>query len=67
MSKKESGDLKLNIEEVEPVWMPKGNKFIKVENPALMAHLEEKVRNTGKMFFEGAAKGTEFLRKNKNA
>jgi len=67
LSKKESGDLKLNIEEVEPAWMPKGNKFIKVENPALMTHLEEKVRNTGKMFFEGAAKGIEFLRKNKNA
>lgn len=55
------------IENVEPHWMPKGNTFIKIENPNLMKYLTEKIKSHGNEFFDGAANGMEFLRKNKNA
>lgn len=67
LSREELTELGCSFEEIEPHWMPKGNKFIKIENPNLMAYLQEKVRSFDKEFFEGAAQGIEFLRKIKNA
>lgn len=67
LSIEELTDLSCTFEEVEPQWMPRGNKFIKVENPGLMKYLQDQVRLSGKEFFEGAAQGMEFLRKTKNA
>lgn len=66
LQRNELEKLDCTFEKVEPHWMPKGNKFIKIENPELMAYLQGKVKSFGKEFFEGAAKGIEFLRKNKN-
>ena len=63
LSREEIANLGLNSEEVEPKWMPKGNKFIMIENPDLMAYLREKVEKSGKEFFDGAVQGIEFLRK----
>lgn len=55
-------------EEVEDVhWMPEGNRFLKIETPELMAHLQTKVAESGRMFFEGAADGMDYLRSSQNA
>jgi DNA repair photolyase len=66
LSKEELTELGCTFDEIEPNWMPKGNKFIKIENPELMKYLQKKVLSYGKEFFEGAAQGIEFLRKKKN-
>jgi len=50
-------------EEVEDVhWMPEGNRFLKIENPRLMAHLKSKIEQSGSILFEGAADGMNYLR-----
>lgn len=67
LSKEELIKPSCTFEETEPVWMPKGNKFIKIENSALMLYLQEKVKESGREFFDGAAQGIEFLKQNKNA
>jgi DNA repair photolyase len=67
LQRDELEELGCTFEEIEPNWMPKGNKFIKIENPELMAYLQDKVKSFGKEFFAGAAQGIEFLRKNRNA
>jgi DNA repair photolyase len=66
LSKKELTELGCTFEEIEPHWMPRGNNFVKIENPNLMSYLHEKVKLSSKEFFEGAAQGTEFLRKSQN-
>jgi DNA repair photolyase len=66
LSKTELTESGCSFEEIEPHWMPRGNKFIKIENPDLMSYLHEKIKLSGKEFFEGAAQGMEFLRKSKN-
>ena len=65
-SKEELTELGCTFEEIEPHWMPKDNRFIKIENPELMRYLKEQVGLSGRKFFEGAAQGMEFLRKTKN-
>ncbi|MEK7634872.1 MAG: radical SAM protein [Patescibacteria group bacterium] len=67
LSENELTELGCVFDEIEPNWMLKGNKFIKIENPKLMEHLHNKVMSYNKEFFDGAAQGIEFLRKNKNA
>jgi DNA repair photolyase len=67
LSREELTELGCTFEEIEPYWMPRGNRFVKVENPELMKYLREQVKLSGKEFFEGAAQGMEFLRKTKNA
>jgi DNA repair photolyase len=55
-------------EEVEDVhWMPEGNRFLKIESPALMSYSKNKVEQSGRVFFEGAADGMEYLREHKYA
>jgi len=55
-------------EEVEDVhWMPKGNRFLKIETPALMSHLRNKIEQADRIFFEGAADGMDYLREHKYA
>jgi hypothetical protein len=54
-----------DIEEVH--WMPEGNSFLRVETPKLMSYLQTKVEQSGKMFFEGAADGMDYLRRNRYA
>jgi len=65
LSREKLDGLGVDIEEVEPSWMPKGNKFVKLTNSILMSHLREKVIGSGKQFFEGAAQGIDFLRNTK--
>jgi len=52
--------------ETQPEWMPKGNTFLKIENPNLMLYLKGKVEEYGKTFFDGAAQGIDFIKNNKS-
>ena len=55
-------------EEVEDVkWMPAGNRFLKIETPESMAYLKSKVEQSGRILFEGAADGMDFLKEHKYA
>ncbi|MDR1410129.1 MAG: radical SAM protein [Oscillospiraceae bacterium] len=55
-------------EEIEEVhWMPEGNKFLKIESPKLMAYLQNKIEQSGKILFEGAADGMDYLREGNHA
>jgi hypothetical protein len=55
-------------EEIEDVaWMPKGNRFLKIETPELMAYLKDKIEKSGKILFDGAADGMDYLREVNNA
>jgi len=55
-------------EEAEEVqWMPEGNKFLKIETPELRAYLRNRVEQSGKILFEGAADGMNYLKRSQNA
>lgn len=54
----------LKVEKTDPSWMPEGNTFLKIENTPLMNYMKNRVKFYGQNFFEGAAEGVEFLRKN---
>jgi DNA repair photolyase len=55
----------LSISETEPDWMPKGNKFIKIENPKLMVYLRSVIEKHSKILFDGAAQGINFIKDKK--
>lgn len=56
----------ISIEEIQPDWMPIGNKFLKIENKHLMGFLRRRIIEKGKPLFEGAADGIDFLIEEKN-
>ena len=47
--------------------MMKGNRFLKIDTPELMTHLKQKVEQSGRLLFNGAADGMEYLRRYKHA
>ena len=48
-------------------WMPDGNKFLRIDTPDLLAYLKDKVEHSGRILFEGAADGMNYLRRCKYA
>jgi len=54
----------LKIEELQPHWMPEGNKFHKIEKPGQMEELITLIENHGKPLFEGAADGINYIKSN---
>jgi len=55
----------LLISKTEPNWMPKGNIFLKIENPRIMLYLKGVIEKYNIILFEGAAQGTDFIKNNK--
>lgn len=55
----------LEIDEIQPHWMPEGHVFYKVEKEGQMDLLKKLVEQNGKPFFEGAAEGIKYLRNKK--
>lgn len=55
---------KLNIEELQPHWMPEGNTFHKVEKPGQMEELIRLIASYNKPLFEGAAEGINYIKSN---
>ena len=54
----------LKIEnETQPKWMLDGNSYQEVTREGQMEFLVSSVKKSGKQFFEGAANGTDYLRK----
>jgi DNA repair photolyase len=50
-------------EEIEEIpWMLEGNKFLKIETPALMSYLKHKIEQSGKLLFDGAADGVKYIK-----
>jgi DNA repair photolyase len=56
---------KLNVEKLQPHWMPAGNDFYKIERPRQMEYLNSIVNQSGKRLFEGAADAIQFLKNEK--
>lgn len=54
--------LNLNIEAVQPHWMPQGNTFYKIEKEGQLDFLKNILQRYDKPLFEGAAEGIEYLR-----
>lgn len=52
----------LDIEEVQPAWMPEGNTFFKVERKGQMEMLREIIEKQGQNIYTGAAEAMEHLR-----
>ncbi len=52
----------LDIEQVQPNWMPEGNIFYKVERPGQMGSLIKVVNESQKKIFSGAAEANAFLK-----
>ncbi|MEP7162331.1 MAG: radical SAM protein [Candidatus Moraniibacteriota bacterium] len=52
----------LNIETLQPHWMPEGNLFYKIERPGQMEFLQKIILEKNKLMFDGSADANEFLR-----
>ena len=53
---------KLDIEELQPHWMPEGNIFYKVERPGQIDILNDILKEHNKLLFEGAAEAVQYLK-----
>jgi len=53
----------LDIEKVEPHWMPEGNTFYKIEKKGQMDMLRSLLQQNDQMLFEGAAEAVRHLKK----
>ena len=54
----------LDIERLQPEWMPEGNLFYKIEKSGQMEQLKSLVEGAEKPFFDGAAVGINFFKEN---
>lgn len=52
----------LDVERLQPDWMPDGNLFYKLERRGQMEMLESIIAKAGKPLFEGAADGIKFIK-----
>ena len=52
----------LNIEEIQPHWMPEGNIFYKIEDKDQSTFLKEIVESSGKKLVEGAAEAVKYIK-----
>lgn len=52
----------LEIEKLQPHWMPEGNIFYKIEKKGQMDSLKRILQEGGKPFFEGAAEAIKYLK-----
>jgi DNA repair photolyase len=62
LTEKEKQDL--NIEKIQPHWMPDDNLFYKIEKIGQMNLLKEIIKKNHKPFFDGAAEGIKYLKEN---
>jgi DNA repair photolyase len=56
-------DPNLEIEKIQPHWMPEGNEFYKVQRSGQMENLNGIITKHNKLLFEGAAEAIGYLKK----